>query len=170
MTGGMARGGCPGGFTLIELVIVMALLATLMAVVAPRLSGSLRQRNVEGEAARLLALTEYGRDEAASLGVPVVVWIDPASRRFGVDAKTGYSADNLRRKEYTLTPDVNFDAFGNEAAGQNGRGVNAAEFEPDGTLDSTSLHSVRLVDRFKSSVSLVQTADHYGYEIVKEAH
>ena len=156
------------GFTLIELVIVMALLATFMAIVAPRLSGSLRQRNIDGEAARLLALTEYGRDEAASLGIPVVVWVDPAARRFGVDAKTGYPADNLRRKEYALTPDVSFDNVNNAVAGQGGRGVNAAEFEPDGTLDPSSLNTVRLVDRFKSSVSVVQTADHDGYEIVKE--
>lgn len=167
MTGGLVRGGPPDGFTLIELVIVMALLATFMAVVAPRLSGSLRQRNIDGEAARLVALTEYSRDEAASLGIPVVVWVDPVSRRFGVDAKTGYPADNLRRKEYALTPDVNFDNV-NNAAGQGGRGINAAEFEPDGTLAPSSLNTVRLVDRFKSSVSVVQTADHDGYEIVKE--
>ena len=146
----------------------MALLATLMALAVPSLARSLRQRNLDGEAARLLALTEYGRDEAASLGIPIVVWIDRDSRSFGVDAKTGYAADGFRRREYVLNADVNFDAISNAVSGQNGRGVNAAEFEPDGTMDSSSVNSVRLVDRFKSSVSLAQTADHYGYEIVKE--
>ena len=156
------------GFTLVELILVMVLLATLLAFVAPTLSRSMRSRTLDGEAERLLALTEYGRSEAASLGVPTVVWIDTASRSYGVDAKKGYPADGLRRKEYTLHPDVSFDTLDNTQPGQDGHGVNVAEYAPDGTLDQTaSASAVHLVDRFTGSVTLAQTADHYGYEIVQ---
>ncbi len=157
------------GFTLVELILVMGLLTTLLAFAAPSLSRSLRQRGLDGEATRLLALTEYARDEAASLGVPLVVWIDTETRHYGVDAKAGYAADGLRRKDYTLNADVSFEAINDATGGgQAGRGVNAVEFEPDGTMDSSSVTRVRLVDRFKSSLALVKTADHYGYEIVKD--
>lgn len=153
-------------FTLVELILVMGLLATLMALVAPTLSRSMRSRTLDGEAERLLALTEYARSEAASLGVPTVVWVDTANRAYGVDAKKGYPADGLRRKEYTLHPDVSFDTLENTQPGQDGHGVNLAEYAPDGTLDqSVSASAVRLADRFKGSVTLAQTADHYGYEI-----
>src|ERR1051325_1837454 len=79
------------GFTLVELILVMALLATLMALAAPSLSRSMRQRNLSQEATRFVALTESARDEAVSQGVPMVVWIDPVGGRFGMGPKTGYA-------------------------------------------------------------------------------
>lgn len=158
-----------GGFTLVELILVMGLLATMMAFVAPTLSRSFRSRTLDGEAERLLAVNEYARSEAASLGVPIVVWVDAANRRYGADAKKGYPGEGLRRKEYTLHPDVSFDTLENTQPGQDGHGVNVAEYAPDGTLEQiASASAVRLLDRFKGSVTLAQTADHYGYEIRDE--
>ena len=57
----------------------MALLCVILGVAAPSLSRSMRQRNLTQEAARLLAATEYARDEAISRGVPMAVWIDVAN-------------------------------------------------------------------------------------------
>ena len=101
-------------FTLIELVLVMALLATLAAIAVPTLARSLRGHNLDGQADRLLALTEYGRDEAASQGIPMVMWIDADGGRFGVDAKPGYGSDteNARARAYTLADDARFDPVG----------------------------------------------------------
>ena len=63
---------------------------------------------------------------------------------------------------------MSFDTLDNTQPGQDGHGVNVAEYAPDGTLDQTaSASAVHLVDRFKDSVTLAQTADHYGYEIVR---
>ena len=163
------RGRATGAFTLVELILVLGLLATLAAFAAPTLSRSFRGRTVEGEAERLLALNEYARNEAASSGVPVVVWADPDTRRYGAGAKAGYPADNLRSVEYTLHPDVSFDALNNVQPGQKGQGYNVAEYAPDGTLDPASTDTVRLVDRFENSLAIAQTDDHYGYEIVREA-
>ena len=61
----------------------MALLAIVAALSVPSMSRSIRSRNVSGEAARFVAATEYGRDEAVSQGVPMIVWIDSAAQRFG---------------------------------------------------------------------------------------
>lgn len=170
-------------FTLIELVLVMALLATLAAVAVPSLARSLRGHNLDAQADRLLALTEYGRDEAASQGMPTVLWIDADGGRFGVDTKPGYGSgqENAHAREYALGEDAHFDPIGqgmvpsvqtpaqtNGTAPQNTHGgVTVAEFEPDGTLDPGSLPSFRLTDRAGESLTVAQTSDAYGYEIVK---
>ena len=166
-----APAACPRAFTLVELILVMAILVTILAVVAPVVSRSMRDRNLEQQAARLQALTEYSRDEAASLGVPMVVWVDPDTRRFGANVKTGYTAEAARTKEYTLPADLKFDAPQGAAASKTGgHGFDVAEFAPDGTLDSASVASVRIVNRVRGNgVAVSQTSDAYGYEIVKEA-
>ena len=175
-------------FTLIEMVLVMALLATLAAIAIPSLARSLRGHNLDGQADRLLALTEYGRDEAVSQGFPMVMWIDVDGGRCGVDTKPGYGSgqENARAREYALGDDARFDpvgqgmvssvpAAGTTAQGQTAsgspqgthEGVTVAEFEPDGTLDPGSLAGFHLVDRGGESISVSQTPDAYGYEIVK---
>lgn len=177
-------------FTLIELVLVMALLATLAAVAVPSLSRSLRGRNLDQEAQRLLALTGYACDEAVSQGIPMIVWIDADGGRCGVDAKTGFQpggGENPRAREYALGEDVRFDPVGQgmastapnpaaaptqnanaPAAGGTHGGVTVAEFAPDGTLDPGSLAGVRIVNRAQDALNLARTADAYGYEITHD--
>ena len=145
----------------------MALLALILALAAPTLSRSLRQHKLEQEATRLLALTEYGRDEAVSQGVPMVLWIDSTSGSFGVGAKTGYESDEARTKEFSLDPEVHFNL--SQASATPGGIVNAAEFAPDGTLELSSVDSMQLIDQSNSVIALSQTEDGWGYEIVKEA-
>jgi len=155
-------------FTLVELILVMALLATLLAVSAPLLSRSFKQRALDQEATQLLAATEYARDEAVSQGVPMSVWIDVPNGACGVQAQIGYEGDASREKTWFLPPDVRFDSI-EAATDQNGH-VIAAQFDPDGTLALESLDSIRLIARTNESITLTQTEDGWGYEIVKEAH
>jgi len=153
------------GFTLIELILVMALLAIVMAIAAPSLSRSMRQRNLDGEAARLLAATEYARDEAISQGVPMTVWIDPEGRRFGIEPKEGFLGNETRIREFSVDPDIGLEIA--NAVVKRGI-VEAMEFAPDGTPALTNVESVVLKDRFNSVLTLAQTTDGWGYEIVKE--
>lgn len=152
-------------FTLIELILVMALLATLLAIAAPSLSRSFKGRNLDQEATQLLAATEYARDEAVSQGVPMSVWIDPETGDFGVQARDGYEGDALRERSWTLNPDLHFEAV-KATADKSGRTV-AVQFEPDGTLDPESLDAIRVIASSEESISLTQTDDGWGYEIVK---
>ncbi len=162
----MIRARSAQGFTLVELIIVMTLLAIVAALSVPSLSRSMRQRNLDEEATRLLALTEYGRDEAVSQGVPMIVWIDAKSQRYGIAPKAGFDADETRAREYAMNPDVQ--AQTDKAAGSGGR-VEAMEFAPDGSLASSSVDAVRLVDRFNSAIAVSRTSDGWSYELVKEA-
>jgi prepilin-type N-terminal cleavage/methylation domain-containing protein len=170
-------------FTLIELIIVMVVLAVLLALVAPSLTSSFRGRNLEQAGVQVLAVTEYGRDEAISEGVPMDVWINPANGRFGIAAKPGFPGDPARLKQYTLPPDLRFDAAASPggaglatassasitappaAAAQ---GINVAEFQADGTLDPSSNPSIRILGHASSAVAVTETADGYGYELQKE--
>jgi type II secretion system protein H len=151
----------PAGFTLVELILVMAVLAIVMAFVAPTLSRSLRGRALEQEAIRFIAVTEFARDEAISMGSPMNIWIDTTSRRFGVLPADVYAGIDLR-KEYALGSDVEFDAL--EGALQSD-GV-AITFRPDGTPSVESITGVRLTDRYDETVSVNRVSNGLGYEIV----
>ena len=148
----------------------MAVLVTILAIVAPSLSRSMRAHVMNEQATRLLALTEYSRDEAASQGIPIVGGIDPDTRHFGVDVKAGYTDPALRTKEYTLPADLSFDPpEGAQASKTAGHGFDVAEFAPDGTLDPSSATAVRIVNhQANSGAGIKQTADGYGYEINQE--
>jgi len=140
-------------------------LATLLALAAPSLSRSFKGHNLEQEATQLLAATEYARDEAVSQGVPMSVWISPETGDFGVQAMDGYEGDALREKTWTLNRDIHFDPV-KATTDKSGHTV-AAQFEPDGTLDPESLDAIRVIANSEESISLTQTEDGWGYEIVK---
>jgi type II secretion system protein H len=152
-----------GAFTLVELILVMAVLATIMAISAPSLSRTIRGRKLQQEASRFLALTEFAREEAISQGVPVVIWLDSDGQRYGVEPKQGYSSIELHR-EYPLQTDISF----GKTTGALQKDSVAIEFAPDGTLETSSVQEVQFVDRFQSEISVSQRTDHWGYEIVKQ--
>lgn len=154
------------GFTLVELILVMALLAIIMAISAPILSRSLRQRGVDQEAARFLALLEYGRSEAVSQGVPMIIWLVPASGEFGVEVKPGYVGDETRVRRFTVAPGMKISADQGVLA----RGVlQAAEFAPDGWPIAGGAQSVRFSDSNGSTAVVSHTTDQWGYEISRAA-
>lgn len=155
----------PRGFTLVELIIVLALLAVVAAISMPALGRSMHQRNLKDEAARFLALTEYARDEAISQGVPMTLWLDPRGQRFGIEAKAGFEGDSTRVRDFALNPDVHFDA---DRPVTHDDVADVIEFSPDGSPADSSIDMVRLADRFDSALTVARTSDGWSYEIVKE--
>jgi type II secretion system protein H len=153
------------GFTLVELIIVMGLLAIVAALSAPLLSNSLRQRNLEDEATRLLAMTEYARDEAASQGIPMVISFDQRAQVIGVEPKTGYEGDERRIRQFKLGPDIQLAVL--DTLSKSRATGEVAEFTPEGVPTSNSAEVLELKDRYNGVVSVSRTADRWGYEIVK---
>lgn len=162
----MTRPRPTSGFTLVELIVVMAVLALVLSLSAPSLARSMRQRNLEAEAARFLAATEYSRNEAVSQGVPMVIWIDEKTRSFGIEAKSGFIGDTARTREFTLHPDVEISL--EKMTGKNAK-VQPIEFAPDGSPATTNVETVEFKDRFGSTLAIARTTDGWSYEIVKEA-
>ena len=155
-------------FTLVELILVMAVLTTIMALVAPSLSNSFRHRNLEQEAVRFVALTEYARDEAVSTGVPMAVWVEPDLGTYGADAVTEYAGRDVRPKQFTLDRSLHFDTVKSKLT-KNGQ-VQVIQFTADGSPDATeeTVDTIRIMDQFDSAVEVTRMEDGWGYEVAKE--
>lgn len=176
------------GFTLVELMLVMALMITLVAFIAPTLGHSFKQRGLDQEATRLLALTEYARDEAVSQGVPTQVWIDQVKGSYGAEAMPGYDGDKqnagaapaqgaqgsqapvvtgVLAKQYSLPDDVHFDTDKSSHTTAEGQ-TQVIQFDPDGSpTEGTGVASIRIVDKDNVSVQLTLSGDGWGYQITK---
>ena len=150
------------GFTLIELILVMALITVVMALISPSLGGFLRGRSMQSEVSRFISLTHYAQARAAHEGIPMRLWVDPELRTYGLASEYVLSqgGQDPRLREYELAPDLEVEVDnrsfaslqGNRlalqdrwAAGQPMSGQTAGSrsqvvfrFTPDGFIDETS--------------------------------
>lgn len=169
------------GFTLIELILVMALLVITMGVVYPALRGFFRGRTLDSEARRLLSLTRYGQSRAVAEGVPMVLWLDAREGAYGLATAPGYADEDRRAVEFTLdeklelevsSPPVNRSSRSPMASGSSiatgasagnvarpgGRyfrslaGLPVVRFLPDGFIDTRSPEYVLLRESSESQV------------------
>jgi Tfp pilus assembly protein FimT len=67
-TGPSGDRGPTGAFTLLELIAVLVLVSTVLAIAAPSLRNFARGRQTADAAAKVLSLTRLARSRAASLG------------------------------------------------------------------------------------------------------
>lgn len=175
------------GFTLIEMILVMALLVVAVSMVSPRLSGFIRGRALESEARRVLALTHAARSRAISESMPVLLWLDASTGHYGVERENrGQNGDSLAQ-EFTVDENLRM-AFdqAQRLIGQtlNGTrtvgvlpGVSSSQrptsartepsirFLPDGTIDEDSPNALRIEDVDGSVLWLVEGSDRRHYEI-----
>lgn len=150
------------GFTLIELILVMALITVVMALISPSLGGFLRGRSMQSEVSRFISLTHYAQARAAHEGIPMRLWVDPELRTYGLASEYVLSqgGQDPRLREYELASDLEVEVDnrsfaslqGNRlalqdrwAAGQPMSGQTAGSrsqvvfrFTPDGFIDETS--------------------------------
>lgn len=172
----------PLGFTLIELILVMAILTIAVSLTAPSLSNFFRGRSLESEARRLLALTHQGQSRAVSEGVPMSLWIDAAQGAFGLEAEASFEPNDPKAVEIKLDKDmqvapvnvgaqtspINPLASSGSAApvpASNHPNLPAIRFLPDGSFSDTSPQAVCLTGRDGASLWLVQGRTHLNYEI-----
>src|SRR5690349_3678698 len=97
----LSRGG---GFTLIELIFVLALLAITAVFVASSMGPFFRGRALNFEARRILSLTHYAQSRAVSEGVPMVLWINPADSTYGLTIQASFNdaEGDARAVRYTV--------------------------------------------------------------------
>ncbi len=70
------------GYTLLELVLVLAILATAIAALAPSLSGFAAGRKAEETARQFVSLTRWARSQAVAEGVTYQLVIDANGGRW----------------------------------------------------------------------------------------
>jgi hypothetical protein len=141
----------------------MAVLATVLALAAPRLSGFMWGRNLQEEGRRMFALSRYGRSVAVSQSIPVQLWVNPETRTYGLAASTGFTLEDEKEHEYMLPDGFQFEVD-TALLDEMGRGY--VSFWPDGTIDDESLTHVIVRGRDNEAVALVQKDFIAGYELV----
>lgn len=174
------------GFTLIELILVMALMLIVIAVIAPSLSNFFRGRNLDSESRRFLALTRYARSRAVSEGVPMLLWLDPDRRTYGLTEEYGFGQRDEKAVTYQLEPDVEvqLDRRGLPSTQSSqplpatlalGVGAFSIRFQPDGFVSEASPQSLWFKEREREGASraagernivwVTQTQNRVSYEI-----
>lgn len=76
------------GFTLLEVIIVMALLAVIAGMGAPKLSAALRRRTTQTATDQFATAHSLARATAVRYGRVAQLHIDASTRRFWVDVDT----------------------------------------------------------------------------------
>jgi Tfp pilus assembly protein FimT len=99
--GNNRRSRC-GAFTLIELILVMALLIVAVSLVTPSLSKFFGGRSADSEARKFQALMRYGQSRAVSEGVPMMLWVDARNGTYGLESEPGYFDSDPRAVENKL--------------------------------------------------------------------
>ena len=183
-----SAGSRSGGFTLIELILVMAILTMAVSVTAPVLANFFRGRTLDSEARRLLALVRSGQNRAISEGIPIDLWIDtgggPGS--IGLEAEPSFEKEDARKVSFDLDSGIHIEVSKPEAptpppSASNPLqlvstasvptvhlthpGVPTIRFLPDGTISDDSPTKIRLVARDGSSLWVAQAKDKLSYEI-----
>jgi type II secretion system protein H len=183
-------------FTLVELILVMALLVIAMGIVYPSLRTFFRGRHLDSEARRFLSLTRYAQSQAISSGVPMQLWIDVATHEYGLQPYPGFIDANNTPVFYDLEPGLEMElpivnvnqtgmganngsmlgnssssygsSMGNNQSGfQSSRSQPAIGFRPDGTLIESSPFQITLRDEDQRELWIVQNSTRLAYEIVR---
>src|SRR3954469_4995098 len=140
-------------FTLIELMLVMAILTIAVSISAPSLSHFFRGRSLDSQARMLLAPPRHGASRAVSEGLPVELWFDTQSSKVGLEAEPSYDPVDPKAMEFTLENNIQITILnvatkaGGTVGGTPSRpstsakvlsrhsGLPRIRFMPDGTLD-----------------------------------
>jgi prepilin-type N-terminal cleavage/methylation domain-containing protein len=173
-------------FTLIELVLVMALLVIVIGVTFPTLQTFFRGRTLESEGRRFLTLTRYAQNRAVAEAIPMTLWIDPLEGTYGLEAQKGFLDRDDKAVEYVVDEKLDIEvtqAGLNRAAMTQEqqlrrRSINTARnahseirFAPDGSVDVMSAQAVRIGETKEKDRALwvVLAENRNGYEVQNHA-
>jgi len=153
-------------FTLIELILVLALLVIITSMAAPAMSNFIRGQALNSEARRLVALMHAGQSRAVSEGLPMVLWVNEKQGAYGLQAETtgqngDPKAENLMVDSALQITVVNTGSGGTTKFS----GLPAIRFLPDGTVDENSPTMLQLLDAKGHALWLIESRSRNGYEI-----
>jgi type II secretion system protein H len=128
------------GFTLLELVLVLVVLAAMFAAVAPTLSGFARGRKVEDTARQFVALTKWARCQAVSDGAVYELLINPSAGTWSLRVEDGDTFSEVASplgRVYSTPEEVRIETDIPVVNGQQ-----AILFDPSGRSDVASIRFV----------------------------
>jgi len=174
------------GFTLIELILVMAILTIAVSITAPALSNFFHGRTLDSEARRVLALTRQGQSRAISEGLPMDLWVDTAQAQYGLEADSSFEETDPKSVSFDLDKDVQVQTVNvdpnaplttsteppatvesSSTAPTTSRHASLPRirFLPDGSISELSPQLLRLTGRDGTSLEVALGRSRLNYEI-----
>ncbi len=89
MTGDVRRDRAMAGFSMLELIIVMIIMATLLAAASPSLRGFYSHQQISNVAGQFVALTQFARNAAINEGRIYRLNLDVDARIYGLTVQDG---------------------------------------------------------------------------------
>lgn len=153
-------------FTLIELILVLALLVIITSIAVPRMSGFIRGRALDSESRRLMSLMHAAQSRAVSEGAPMMLWVDEKAGSYGLAAETSGQNGDAKAEDLSLDSTLQI-AVLNLGTGEQTtfKNLPAIKFLPDGMVDENSPQTLKLTDTAGFSRWLAETKLRTGYEI-----
>jgi len=151
------------GFTLLELILVMVILSTVLALAAPSLRGFFASRQIHDAAAQILSLIQLAGSEAASQGTTYRLNFDTAEGMYWLTARQGGSFDKLGTefgRQFSLPRDTTVELTG---ASRDAR-LDYIAFGPEGTFTPAT---ITLTDRRGEKMRLVCPSATEPFSIVE---
>jgi len=158
------RRGSGGGFTLLELVLVMLIVCTLLAIAAPSLRGFFASRETKDAAAQIIALTNLAQTQAISQGRVYRLNLDPEEGTYWLTVQEeGVFCDlnNEFGRLFSL-PNETIVKLDMEAAPQSVI-PNYIEFYPEGRCQTGT---IRLIDRRGDVLDIVCSCPTERFHVV----
>ncbi|HXI73715.1 MAG TPA: GspH/FimT family protein [Verrucomicrobiae bacterium] len=153
-------------FTLIELILVLALLVIITSLAAPAMANFIRGRALDSEARRLNALMHAAQSRAVSEGMTMVLWVDEKQNTYGLQAETTGKSGDAKSENLSVDSTLQI-AVLNAGLGAptTFNGLPAIRFLADGMVDENSPQTLQLTDSAGISRWLIGKRNRTGYEI-----
>ena len=163
-------------FTLLELILVLVILSTVLAMAAPSLRGFFASRQTHDTAAQILALTQFARSQAISEGIVYRLNFDTLECTYWLTARQAGAFERLKTEfgqSFTLPKDMVMEL--EELDKEEGQMF--LKFTPQGTVTAGI---VRLIDRagraleitcptVTESFSIIELEQSNGYYAAKQS-
>jgi type II secretion system protein H len=153
-------------FTLIELILVLALLVIITSIAVPAMSRFIRGRALGSESQRLMALIHAAQSRAVSEGAPMMLWIDEKGGAYGIAAETSGQNGDPKAEDLSVDPTLQISVLNvGTGAATTFKNLPAIRFLADGTVDEDSPQTLELQDSDGFARWLVEAKTRTGYEI-----
>jgi Tfp pilus assembly protein FimT len=149
--------------TLLELILVMVILSTVLAMGAPSLRGFFASRRTEDTAAQILALTRLARSQAICEGIIYRLNFDTQQRTYWLTAQHSGTFEGIETglgQVFTVPKDIAIELDGIEED----KNDKFLAFTPHGTVTAGT---VRLIDRRGRAIEVTCPTATESFSIVQ---
>lgn len=161
-------------FTLVELLLVMTIVVIAAGILLPAMKSFIGGRGLSNEARQFLSLTRFGRGRAIAEGAPIELWINPNTKKYGLQAVAGYGTGKEAPLNYTVDGSVQLTVspptsvlthsnMWTQVSGQMGA-IMKIRFQPDGFISDTSPENIYFQQQ-GSEIWIAENQTRTRYEI-----